>query len=295
MRKVYHLLAGLLVGGVVAVAEPPAATNAALSSFIRFQAEGQSEGHLDTAVKTYTRADGVKVTLFAALHVADRAYYEKLQGLFKEYDALLYEMVRDTEVEMSSQVATDNPLSQLQIGMKRMLGLEFQLEAVDYSPRNFVHADLDPDTFFRLQEERGESILGLMLQAILAEQARQANNPQGTVSGLQLLLAFFSSDRAHSLKLLLGQQMEQMEAMLAGIDRGTDGRGSVLVQGRNAHAMKILEREIQQGRRKLGIFYGGGHMPDFERRLEALGFKKSGEQWLVAWDVRRQGSPQAPH
>jgi hypothetical protein len=82
--------------------------------------------------------------------------------------------------------------------------------------------------------------------------------------------------------------MEQMEAMLAGIDRGSDGQGSVLVQGRNEHAMRVLEHEIKQGRRKIGIFYGAGHMPDFERRLEALGFRKSAEHWLVAWDIRRK-------
>jgi hypothetical protein len=288
MRKANLCLVGLLWWAATAAADTPATTNAVLGSFIRYQAESQTEGHVDTAVKTYIRADGVAVTLFAALHVADRAYYEKMEEQFKECDALLYEMVRDTEVDMTSQVGTDNPLSQLQIGMKRMLGLEFQLEAIDYSRPNFVHADLDPDTFFRLQEERGESILGLMLQAILAEQARQANNPQANISGLQLLMAFFSSDRAHALKLLLGQQMEQMEAMLAGIDRGSDGQGSVLVQGRNEHAMRVLDREIKQGRRKIGIFYGAGHMPDFERRLEALGFRKSAEHWLVAWDIRRK-------
>ncbi len=288
MRKVTLPLLGLLVWGLTALGSPHAPTNAVLSSFIRFQADGQNAGHVETAVKTYTRADGVTVTLFAALHVADQAYYDQLEEKFERCDALLYEMVRDTEVAMTTKVGTDNPLSQLQIGMKRMLGLEFQLEAIDYTRPNFVHADLDPDTFFRLQEERGESILGLMLQAILAEQARQANNPQATVSGLQLLMAFFSSDRAHTLKLLLGQQMEQMEAMLAGIDRGADGQGSVLVQGRNEHAMRVLDREIKLGKRKVGIFYGAGHMPDFERRLEALGFKKTQENWLTAWDIRRQ-------
>jgi len=287
MRKGNLLMVGLVLGLTTALAESSASTNSVLSSFIRYQAEGRNEGHVDTAVKTYARPDGVAVTLFAALHVADRKYYARMQELFRECDALLYEMVRDREVDMTAQVGTDNPLSQLQIGMKRVLGLEFQLEAIDYSEPNFVHADLDPETFFRLQEERGESILGLMLQAILAEQARQANNPQATVSGLQLLMAFLSSDRAHALKLLLGQQMEQMEAMLAGIDQGADGKGSVLVQGRNEYAVRVLEDEIKRGRRKLGIFYGAGHMPDFERRLEVLGFKKSHEHWLVAWDIRR--------
>ena len=77
MRKANLCLVGLLWWAATAAADTPATTNAVLGSFIRYQAEGQTEGHVDTAVKTYTRADGVAVTLFAALHVADRAYYEK--------------------------------------------------------------------------------------------------------------------------------------------------------------------------------------------------------------------------
>ncbi len=288
MRRINLLWLGLFLGLASVMAEAPARTNDVLGSFIRYQGEGPDEGHVDTAVKTYVRDDGVAVTLFAALHIADRQYYARMQELFDHCDVVLYEMVRDSDAQITGEVGTDNPLSQLQIGMKRMLGLEFQLEAIDYSRTNFVHADLDPETFFRLQEERGESILGLMLQAILAEQARQANDPQATVSGLQLIMAFLSSDRAHALKLLLGQQMGQMEAMLAGIDQGADGQGSVLVQGRNEYALRVLDREIKQGRHKIGIFYGAAHMPDFERRLEAMGFKKSRERWLVAWDIRRK-------
>ena len=35
----------------------------------------------------------------------------------------------------------------------------FQLDGIDYNAGNFVHADLDTETFHRMQEERGESIL----------------------------------------------------------------------------------------------------------------------------------------
>jgi hypothetical protein len=264
------------------------ATNAPLREFMRFEMIGRDEGHLDTVVRSYRRRDGVTVSLFAAVHVADRAYYEKLQRMFEDCDALLYEMIRDRETAPTGQVDKDNPLSQLQLGMKSLLGLEFQLDRIDYRRPNFVHADLDPEAFFRLQRERGESILGLMLRAILEEQSRQANTPQGTLGGYQLLFALLSADRAHTLKLVLGQQMDRMESMLAGIDQGQSGQGSVLVSGRNEHALRVLQEQIRAGKRRLGIFYGAGHMPDFERRLQALGFERSGERWLVAWDIRRQ-------
>ena len=42
--------------------------------------------------------------------------------------------------------------------------MDFQLDDVDYQKKNFVHADLDAETFAKMQEEKGESIVGLMLR-----------------------------------------------------------------------------------------------------------------------------------
>jgi hypothetical protein len=261
-----------------------------LRSFLRFEPAQAGQGQLLTSLRTYARDDGVRVTLVSVVHVADQAYYEQLQEIMDGFDSLLYEMIRDTEAEPGARIDTSNPLSQLQVGMKSLLGLAFQLEVIRYDRPHFVHADLDPETFFRLQSERGESLLGLMFRAMLEEQRRQAAHPQAALSGFQLMMALLSSDRAHSLKLLLGQQMDQMESLLAGIDESQDGHGSVLVSGRNAHAIRVLEKQLQKGRRNLGIFYGAGHMPDLERRLESMGFNRESERWLVAWDIRRERS-----
>jgi hypothetical protein len=281
-------LAGPMLAGAVAV--EPSRSDRSLRSFLRFDSARAGEGQVSTALRTYGREDGVRVTLVSVVHVGDPGYYDRLQGVMDGYDALLYEMIRDPQVQPGARLDTSNPLSQLQIGMKSLLGLEFQLEAIRYDRPHFVHADLDPDTFFRLQAERGESLLGLMFRAMLEEQGRQAGNPQATLSGFQLLMALFSPDRAHALKLVLGQQMDQMEALLLGVDQGQDGQGSVLVSGRNEHAMAVLEKEIAKGKRNLGIFYGAGHMPDFARRLEGMGFEIEEERWLVAWDIRRQAA-----
>ncbi len=285
------LTAGLTGWG--AAPEPPAAA-ATTNSFIRFEQTGAQRGRLLTAVRTYTNANHQSVALIAAIHVGDRAYYAKLQELFKSYDALLYEMIRDDDADVAARIRSDHPISQLQVGLKNALGLEFQLEAVDYTPTNFVHADLDPETFARLQGEKGESILGLMLRAVLEEEARQRDDPGRSLQPLQLLWALASGDRAHALKFLLAQQMDQIEATLAGIDRGADGQGSVLVSGRDARAIEVLREQLRRGKRNLGIFYGAGHMPDLERRVEQLGFQRAGEQWLTAWDIRKRRSAGQP-
>ena len=51
--------------------------------------------------------------------------------------------------------------------------------------------------------------------------------------------------------------------------------GRILVGNRNAAAMRVFQKELTRGRKRIGIFYGGAHMPDFERRLIGdFGMKK---------------------
>ena len=49
----------------------------------------------------------------------------------------------------------------------------------------------------------------------------------------------------------------------------------------------MLAEQIAAGKKRIGIFYGAGHMPDMEKRLVAdLGAERDAERWLVAWDLR---------
>ena len=261
------------------------------SKFLRFVATSADEGHVDTAIVTYKRQDGISVALVGAVHIADGDYYTKLQAHFKDYDAVLYEMVKPKEMPASGAPASASPISMLQIGMKRLLALEFQLDAIDYSPANFVHADMDTATFRRHQDARGESILGLLIRAALDEQNLKAAS-QNSADGFQLLLALMSKDSAHKLKFLLAHQLETMESILSGIDQGPDGKGSVILSGRNQFAMDVLTAELKKGKRNLAIFYGAGHMPDLEKRLLKEGFRKSTDRWMTAWDIRQKKLPQ---
>jgi hypothetical protein len=259
------------------------------TEFIRFVKTAKKEGHVDTAVKSYFRErDQVVVTLAAVVHIGDASYYDKFQKLFEGYDAVLYEMIRDENTLPSTEIDTDHPISQLQMGMKNMLDLEFQLERIDYGKTNFVHADLNPDSFADLQAERGESLFGILLRAALEEQSRQNANPDQALNPFELLFALASDDRSHQLKFLLGQQMGNVEAMLGGVDKSADGKGSAILSGRNEHVMKVLDEQIAEGKKRLVIFYGAGHMPDLKKRLDGEGFKKVTEHWSVAWDITKK-------
>ncbi len=256
------------------------------SKFLRFVETGVREGHVDTALTTYRLPSGVEVALVGALHIADGEYYEDLNERFLRYDSVLYEMIKDKSVRPQALSGNGHPISQIQLAMKSMLGLEFQLEGVDYSPENFVHADMDPRTFARLQREKGENFLTLFLQSMLHEKQLQMTGAGRQISAFDLLLAFSQDDRSHALKWLFAQQLEQIEGMLSGIDQGMDGKGSVIVSARNRVALKVLGEQIRQGKRRIAVFYGAGHMLDLEERLLERGFRKVRHEWLTAWNLR---------
>jgi hypothetical protein len=66
------------------------------------------------------------------------------------------------------------------------------------------------------------------------------------------------------------------------------GGGTVIIGERNRVALEVMAAQIAVGKKRLAIFYGAGHFPDMQKRLEAMGFKKSGEEWLAAWSVPAQ-------
>ncbi len=258
--------------------------------YLRFvPGDDPGEGDLQTAVVTMVGEGGVKVDLISVVHVADGAYYRQLQKRFRAYDSLLYEMVKDEAVKPVPGEG-GGLLTFFQRTLKDLLDLEFQLDAVDYTKRNFVHADLDPETFARLQRERGESLVSLMFKVLRADLlAGQKGEDSPQLGLVQLALALSSDDSARALKYLLAQQMEHMEAIIAGIEESPSGEGSVIVAERNKKAIEVLRARLKAGDRKLGIFYGGAHMPDMERRLgRELGLRRAGEEWLTAWSIRRK-------
>lgn len=288
-------LAGLAGWSCAQPTEAPAP-----SDFARFTPIGENEGLFETSVTTYRDAAGRTVTLVAAVHIADARHYRELNRLFKGFEAVLYELVAEEGTRPRPGRAS-GLLSMFQRMLKSGLGLEFQLDAIDYSAKNLVHADLDPRSFARLQEEKGENLLTLMLRAMGAEarrlrEEREKADQKGGADSTErraltdLVTAFRRRRGRHLLRLSFARQLEQMEALAAGFS-GKDGKGSVLVEGRNARAFEVLDSLLKEGKRNLAIYYGAAHMPDMEERLAARGFEKVDKRWLVAWDIHERPDP----
>lgn len=242
---------------------------------------------LQTAIVRFAAAgeqnQGVQVDLIGAIHIGDKAYYDELNRRFRKYEAVLYELVarEDANVPQPGQ-GTGSVVGGMQVGMKSLLGLEYQLDGIDYARKNLVHADMSPEEFAETMKSRNESFAGMFFRMLGRAMAEQANDPVGT-SDFQLLAALFAKDRAQRLKLVMAKQFTDLEGEVSMFD---GPEGSTIITERNKKAFEVLTREIAKGRKKLAVFYGAGHLPDMKRRLEQdFGMRETGTEWVTAWSL----------
>lgn len=257
--------------------------------FLRIRRDGKGRAKaMETSVTRYigknAAGETVTVDLIGVVHIGEKSYYEQLDELFKGYDGLLYELVapEGTRIPEGGREASDgmNPVAALQLGMKSVLGLEFQLEHINYMAENFIHADMTPEEFAESMKNNDESLMKFMLKAIGTSMAMQSS---GGTTDAELMMALFSSNRELALRRVMAEQMQNMEASMS-VFKGREG--STIIDHRNAKALSVLKQVIGQGKTNLAVFYGAGHLPDMQRRLlSEFGMQRAGQFWLKAWEL----------
>lgn len=254
------------------------------TDFLRFVESDEGES-LQTAIVTYVSPAGVKVDLVGAVHIADKAYFDALNARFKNYEAVLYELVgRPIELREDLKPGDGSEklqwLGQVQETMRKTLKLESQLRGIDYKAKNFVHADMSVEGFFESQEEKKETFISLWLKAMQAQASLDRNRPQPSM--VELLMIMRQEDPSMDLKRLIGQEFDSMEKLIMGME---SNGGTSIIGERNRFALEVLDKETKTGKKRLAIFYGAAHLPDMEKRLLAQGFKVQKIDWVKAWDL----------
>lgn len=270
-----------------AAEEKPQADKKEKEVFLRvLRDDNQEPIALQTSIARYIPAGGkfagVTVDLIGAVHVGDKKYYEQLNKEFEAYDAMLYELVAPEGTKIPKGGAPDrvNPVSSMQRGMQSMLDLAFQLDCIDYTKENFVHADMSPEEFSASMKNKNESMLGIMFR-MMGQGARAQG--QGGNSDAEMLFALFSNDRSTRLKRAMAVQFENLEGQMSVLE---GDEGSTIISERNKKALQVLRRELDAGKKKVAIFYGAGHLADMhERLLNEFELKKDSERWLTAWAI----------
>src|SRR3989344_1430317 len=246
---------------------------------------------MQTAIVRYAQ-DGktdVSVDLVSVVHIADRRYYKQLDLKFKEYDCVLYELVAPKGTIPQPGQKSDNPLAMVQKIMMLLLQLDHQIECVDYTPNNFVHADMSPKEMQEAMKKRGETPLTLFLSIVLdmlRKQNMEDNAPQEPAEGFDPFELISDPYGPWKMKVTMANQMADQVNSGSGLGQTIE---ALLIDDRNEKCMKVLDEQIKAGKRRIAIFYGAAHNPDFETRLQkTYGMKPMKTEWLDAWDLKRR-------
>jgi hypothetical protein len=290
VMKSRGLLAWTLIFSIagIAVGQQKADSKSVAETFLRIrQTDAEEPVALETSIARYSSTDATRpltVDLVGAIHVGDKAYYDKLNEKFKSYDAVLYELVAPHDVTPKPGERSFSSISFLQLSMKNVLELKFQLDCVDYRKSNFVHADMTPEEFAKSMSDRGESFGQMFLRMLGQSIAMQSKDPARS-GDAQLLAALLDPKRrALRLKRVMAKQFKDMEGAASALD-GPDG--STILTERNKAALRVLAKQIDAGKARIAIFYGAAHLPDMEERLIAeFDLQRTGTTWLTAWDLR---------
>jgi len=292
-------LANAPVDRVVEAEAPP--------EFLRLVRDDAGEPvSLDTSIVEYResaadaaragRRTPLQVDLVAAVHIGGGDYYDTLDRLFADYDAVLYELVAPPNARVPKPGRKPaGAIGSAQQSLRQMLGLEFQLERVDYAAANFVHADLSPKEFDAAMAKRGESWWSMFTRLMRESMARaeRGTGGGGEVSVGELFGILFGSGPERQLRLrrMMAEQFTDMDVLTAAF--GGD-EGSTLITDRNAAALAVLDDEISKGKRRIAIFYGAAHMDDFDERLRTdFGLQPGEPVWVEAWDLREPAAEPA--
>ncbi|MDB6135173.1 MAG: hypothetical protein JWM59_3416 [Verrucomicrobiales bacterium] len=262
--------------------------------YVRMAADTDST-RMETGLASFCLPDGRIVDLVGVVHLGDKAYYQDLNKRLAGYDAVLFELVGDPSAlqgkvdssEADDEPAPPHPLRMLQQTMGRLLRLEFQLQNIDYTRPNFIHADATGEEFEKMQKERGESMMQLMLKSMelssdpaVSEKFRAAQQ-----IGLgDLILMFYSDKAAARFKIVFGQLLAESEQIL---EKKILGQNSALIAGRNDVALKKLDEVLADpSKKRVCLFYGAGHMPSMEAVLRTrLKAEPKSFTWLTAWKM----------
>lgn len=259
---------------------------------------GDRAGSLKVPIVRYQRyaPDGSlqRLDFVGAVHLGEAAYYQALNARFRGYDAVLFELVADPDV-LNSRSNSENrsPIGFIQQALADLLGLQFQLEGINYGAANFVHADLSPRQLSAAMTARGESMASVLLKLILIsfdpkvkEEMSRSGYEEPELEGVNpvmLVLRGPTAEERKKLKIFFAKGLVSSDVIIKQIQGES---GSSLIDDRNAAAVQVAKEQLGSGQRSLAVFYGVGHMQDLDKRFrEELGLSLVGVEWVQAWTL----------
>lgn len=249
------------------------------SSYIRYKqgSNPTQDGDLQIAVTDYISSNSkVTVTLYGVVHVADAEYYKRVQQDLDKYDAVLYEGIK-TDQKPNPETKGLNAIQKL---LGNILGLQFQKDGIDYKRPNLVHADI---TFEELNKSMDGQSITPFGQYLNDDNLKIFTSFTELAGDLIKSIMDAQPELRSSLKAQFAQQLNSADVTKI---LNPKMYQSIVVE-RNQIVINVLEKQLKEcpDKKTYAIFYGAAHMPDFNSRLEKLGYKKTTHRWLTAWHI----------
>ncbi len=258
-------------------------------------------------IAVYKNDAGQELDLVGVVHVGAPDYYEELNHRFQSYDRVFFEMIDGGDLvereliakKMMDNTATEedkkrykelqkdtgsgmNPLSiVLQIVTSYLIGeteLQMQQVGIDYGYDHFVFADMTQDELNAAMKERGETMLGFALCELLLGKKK---DPEKVKKQQELTARMMTpgDEKVSAVReFLIEGLVDSMES-----DRMNN---TAIIISRNEKAMEILDAAMKdQPYKRVALFYGAAHIPDFHERLVARGYELQGTEWLEAFST----------
>lgn len=262
---------------------------------VRYVDLPSGEAELQTGITTFTNADGVQVDLISAVHIGDESYYDALNHIFTDYDVVLYELVGGPMEERGKTELTAEmqAVHLAQRVAQAILGFRYQLDGIDYTATNFEHADVTWEEWTSLNSSKNEDLASMFFRAMsinydedLQKEMEAMNQEELTTNIVEAITEF----SPHKLKRSLAPMLGNAEVFVTKMEAHHEG-GSVIITERNKVVMNRVNETVAAGNKRVGVFYGAGHMPDLAERLTSAGYTQGDTRWLMAWQMASADAP----
>jgi len=256
---------------------------------------------LEIALRRFVPATngGPMIWLAGAVHLGESNYYAGLQMFLDAQPLVLFEGIGAGSKKSRAESADDD--GGIQGALAASLGLAFQLSAIDYDRASFRNSDLGIAQLQTLllgsgsvtsggdQASGKTTAAGEQFEQLLG--AMEGSSMLGVLLHAGVKFIGSSAKLCAMTRLLLIETMGELKGDLAqmkGAPPEIQRLLAVIIHERNKTVMEDLKKAIGSTSppASTAVFYGAGHMADFEKRLrEELHYRPAGEVWLRAMAV----------
>ena len=181
----------------------------------------------------------------------------------------------------------------IQRGLARALGVEFQLDAMDYAQNHWVNCDVTMEELEGLLVEAGLAGEGDSFLAMMS-----GSGLMGALQGTVLGLISSSPTMREMIKMVMIDVLGQAEQFMSDLPGPMGDLMDVLLHERNVVVEERLHEIVDDAGEfeSVGVFYGAAHLPGIEDALvQRMGYRPVATHWITAMgvDLSRVGASPA--